>query len=139
MLLCSGACVDDRDGGEFSGHASRPLQGMPNHEHVSILLSHSYSVGEVLSFLDGRSFGLCESECCPTEPCHGRLETQPGTSTRLEEQRCHYSPMKHIGPLLDKRFHHFCHVQHVIDLPSRKVTDRDNVTPSERGASGHGF
>src|SRR5690242_2953059 len=65
MFLRSGARIDDRDGSKFRSHTSRAFQWMPNHQHVSVLLSNADSVCEILALLYGCTLGLCESECCP--------------------------------------------------------------------------
>src|SRR2546425_13179465 len=65
MLLGPRARIDDRDGGKLRGHPSRSFQRMSDHQHISILLSNSDSVRQVLAFLHGGALGLCESEGCP--------------------------------------------------------------------------
>src|SRR5207237_8601567 len=107
MLLCSRACVDDRDRGELRSHTGCSFQGVSNNQHVSILLSNSDSVGQVLAFLHGRTLRLCESERCPSEPSNGRREAQTGPGARLVEQGGHYSPVKHVGPFLGQGLHDF--------------------------------
>ena len=121
MFLGPRARVDDGNGGELRGHTGGSFQRMSDHQHIRILLSHPDCVCEILAFLHGGTLGFCESESCPTKPCNGRLEAQPGPSARLEEQRSHYSSMKHVGPFLGERLHDFSHVQNVVNLFSRKV------------------
>src|SRR6266571_405461 len=123
MLLGPRARVDDWNRRELRGHTSSSFQGMSDHQHISILLSHPDSVRKVLTFLNGGALGLCESERCPAKTRNGRLEAQTGPGARLVEQRGHYPPMKHVGPFLGQRFHDFGHVENVIDLLSRKVAD----------------
>src|SRR2546422_11670357 len=109
---------------------------MSHHKQVSIVLNHPHCVGKVLALLHRCSLGLREPQSSAAEPGHGRLETQPGPSARLEEQCRHYLTVQHLGARLDQGFHYVGCVKNVVNVRTWKVADRDNVSSGEAGQCG---
>src|SRR2546425_2498488 len=131
MLLRPRASIDHRCLRELGSHSSSTLQWMPDHKDIGIVLDDPDSVSEVLALLHRRTLRLRETQSCTAKLGHGGLEAELGPGARLEEERGHDFPMKHVRPLPVKRLHDLCHVENMVHVGTRQVPNRHQVSARE--------